>query len=65
MVRSQPSSKEQEEQRHIDCQQKSSRGRDYAGEANITAGGIPCQRWSDTEPHNHSFTHVHHYIEAN
>ena len=60
MARSQPSSKKQEEQtllqRHIDCQQRSSR--EYAGEVNITADGIPCQRWSATEPHNHSFTHV-------
>ena len=33
-------------------------GRSYEGEANTTVDGIPCQRWSDTEPHEHSFTHV-------
>ena len=44
--------------RKIGCQQKSTSGRSYAGEANTTVDGIPCQRWSDTQPHNHSFTHV-------
>ena len=42
----------------IGCQQRSTSGRSYEGEANTTIGGIPCQRWSDTEPHEHSFTHV-------
>ena len=28
------------------------------GEANTTVDGIPCQRWSDTKPHDHTFTHV-------
>ena len=42
----------------IGCQQKSTSGRSYAGEANTTVKGVPCQRWSDTEPHDHSFTHV-------
>ena len=28
------------------------------GEANTTVDGIPCQKWSDTEPHSHTFTHV-------
>merc|ERR1711978_316205 len=40
------------------CQQRSTSGRDYTGEANTTVDGIPCQRWSDTEPHDHDFTHV-------
>merc|ERR1712001_817307 len=39
----------------IGCQQRSTSGRSYEGEANTTVDGIPCQRWSDTE---HSFTHV-------
>ena len=43
------------------CQQKSTSGRDYVGEANTTVDGIPCQRWSDTEPHDHKFTHVGDY----
>ena len=43
---------------HNNCQQRSTSGRDYAGEANTTVDGIPCQRWSDTKPHDHSFTHV-------
>ena len=42
----------------IGCQQKSTSGRDYAGEANTTVDGIPCQRWSETQPHDHKFTHV-------
>ena len=42
----------------IDCQQKSTSGRDYIGEANTTVDGIPCQRWSETQPHDHKFTHV-------
>ena len=45
-------------QSQIGCQQKSTIGRDYVGEANTTVDGIPCQRWSDTQPHDHSFTHV-------
>ena len=44
--------------KYLNCQQKSTSGRDYVGEANITVDGIPCQRWSDTEPHDHEFTHV-------
>ena len=44
--------------RKIGCQQRSTSGRSYAGEANTTVDGIPCQRWSDTEPHNHNFTDV-------
>ena len=46
------------ESRRIGCQQSSTSGRSYAGEASMTVDGIPCQRWSDTEPHNHEFTHV-------
>ena len=42
----------------IDCQQKTNSGTSYMGESNTTVEGIPCQRWSDTQPHNHSFTDV-------
>ena len=42
----------------ISCQQKSTSGYDYAGEANTTIEGIPCQKWLDTQPHYHRFTHV-------
>ena len=42
----------------IGCQQRSTFGRDYVGEANTTFAGIPCQRWSETESHDHDFTHV-------
>ena len=42
----------------VGCQQRSTSGRDYIGKANTTVDGIRCQRWSDTQPHNHSFTHV-------
>ena len=42
----------------IGCQQRSTSGRDYAGEANTTKDGLPCQKWSETKPHDHSFTHV-------
>ena len=44
--------------RTIGCQQKSTLGRSYMGEANTTIDGIPCQKWSDKKPHDHSFTHV-------
>ena len=44
--------------RKIGCQQKSTVGRSYTGEANTTVDRIPCQRWSDTQPHDHKFTHV-------
>ena len=40
------------------CQHRTTLGRSYAGEANTTIDGIPCQKWSDTDPHDHSFTHV-------
>ena len=42
----------------VGCQHKSTHGRDYRGTANTTVTGIPCQRWSDTQPHDHQFTHV-------
>ena len=34
--------------RKIGCQEKSTSGHSYAGEANTTVDGIPCRRWSDT-----------------
>ena len=46
------------ETRKIGCQERSTLGRSYAGGANTTVSGIPCQKWSDTQPHSHSFTHV-------
>ena len=42
----------------IGCQKRSTSGRDYGGEANTTVGGITCQKWSDSQPHNHPFTDV-------
>ena len=56
IVCSQP--RDGQEYRLNKCQHKSTSGREYVGEANITVDRIPCQRWSDTEPHDHSFTHV-------
>ena len=55
VVLSQASSKGQ---RQLGCQHRSTSGRDYVGETNTTIDGIPCQRWSDTEPQDHGFTHV-------
>ena len=46
------------EQQDIGCQHHSTIGRDYKGTANTTGYGIPCQKWSDTQPHDHLFTHV-------
>ena len=46
------------EKMHIGCQQRSTLGHTYVGKANTTVDGIPCQKWSDTEPHSHTFTHV-------
>ena len=46
------------EQNHIGCQHRSTSGRDYRGTANITEDGIPCQKWSDTQPHDHKDTSV-------
>ena len=40
----------------IGCQEKSTKGRFYKGNANTTVDGIPCQKWSERRPHNHSFT---------
>ena len=48
----------EKESRQIGCQQRSTSGRDYMGEANTTIDGIPCQRWSETHPHDHDFTYV-------
>ena len=48
----------EKESRQIGCQQRSTSGRDYLGEANTTIDGISCQRWSETQPHDHDFTHV-------
>ena len=45
-------------QHDIGCQHKSTSGRDYLGMANTTVNGIPCQRWSDTEPIDHDFTYL-------
>ena len=42
----------------VGCQHKSTSGRAYMGEANTTVDGIPCQKWSDTHPHKHGYTHV-------
>ena len=56
-VSSEPS-KTERYSRYIGCQQKSSSGLDYEGEANTTVNGIPCQRWSERQPHDHSFTRL-------
>ena len=45
-------------QNDIGCKHRSTLGRDYIGRANTTKTGIPCQKWSDTEPHEHQFTDV-------
>ena len=42
----------------VGCQHRSSFGRDYRGTANTTETGIPCQKWSDTQPHEHKYTFV-------
>ena len=44
--------------RLLSCQQRSTLGRSYVGKGNTTVEGIPCQRWSDTKPHQHNFTSV-------
>ena len=44
--------------KHVGCQHRSTSGRDYRGMANTTDNGIPCQKWSDTQPHDHKFTFV-------
>ena len=44
--------------KEIGCQHRSTSGRDYAGKANTTIDGIPCQKWSDTQANEHRFTHV-------
>ena len=40
------------------CQQRSTSGRSYVGKANTTTDGIPCQKWSDSHPHDHGFTYL-------
>ena len=47
-----------QEHRYNNCQHRSTSGRDYVREANATMDRIPCQRWSNTQPHEHGFTHV-------
>ena len=44
-------------QHDIGCQHKSTSGRDYRGMANTTLSGIPCQRWSDTQPIDNELTY--------
>ena len=46
------------EARQDSCQEKSTSGRSYLGEVNTTVDGILCQKWSDTKPHDHEFSHV-------
>ena len=46
------------DQNDVGCQHRSTSGRDYRGKANTTVTGIPCQKWSDSQPHDHEFTHV-------
>ena len=48
IVSSQLRGEEKGEKTQIGCQQKSTLGRSYVGEANTTVDGIPCQRWSVT-----------------
>ena len=50
--------KKLEERDIIGCQQKSTSGRSYEGGANTTVDGIPCQKWSATQPHDHRFTNL-------
>ena len=38
------------------CQSASLSGRDYRGSENTTEDGLPCQRWNESEPHEHAFT---------
>ena len=46
------------DQNDVGCQHRSTSGRDYRGNANTTKTGIPCQRWSDNQPHEHPFTNI-------
>ena len=48
----------QPENKYDFCQQKSTSGRDYKGTVNTTIDGIPCQKWSEKQPHDHRFTHA-------
>ena len=52
------SSKGRVDHKQVGCQQRSTLGRDYVGEANTTLDGIPCQKWSATQPHDHRFTNL-------
>ena len=47
-----------QEPKKIGCQQKSTMGRDYLGEANTTVDGISCRRWSDPDLRAYGFAHV-------
>ncbi len=38
------------------CQEGDPLGANYLGTKNVTASGIPCQTWADTQPHEHSTT---------
>ena len=40
------------------CQEEATRGEDYMGTMNTTAGNLTCQAWSATEPHSHGKTDV-------
>ena len=40
------------------CQEEATRGEDYMGTMNTTAGNLTCQAWSATEPHSHRKTDV-------
>ena len=40
------------------CQEEATRGEDYLGTMNTTAGNMPCQAWSAMEPHSHGKTDV-------
>ena len=40
------------------CQEEATRGEDYMGTMNTTAGNLTCQAWSAMEPHSHGKTDV-------
>ena len=40
------------------CQERSTKGQTYVREANTTLKGVPCQMWSDTQPHDYPFASV-------
>ena len=39
---------------NLDCQEGNPLGASYLGSVNVTAGGITCQAWPDTFPHEHT-----------